>query len=81
MANQQLPAFDWHYLFGHTTVLLVALHLAFNFRIAWNYVTRRAPNAPRVVERRAPTIAGAAGRAAVAGQRLERNVQVRRAAR
>ena len=46
MANQQLPPFDWHYLFGYTTVLLVALHLAFNFRIAWNYVTH-APNAPR----------------------------------
>lgn len=46
MANQQLPPFDWHYLFGYTTVLLVALHLAFNFRIAWNYVTR-APNAAR----------------------------------
>ena len=46
VANQQLPAFDWHYLFGYTTVLLVALHLVFNFRIAWNYVTR-APNAAR----------------------------------
>ncbi len=46
VANQQLPAFDWHYLFGYTTVLLVALHLAFNFRIAWNHVTR-APNAAR----------------------------------
>ena len=46
VANQQLPPFDWHYLFGYTTVLLVALHLAFNFRIAWNYVTR-APNAAR----------------------------------
>ena len=40
MANQQLPPFDWHYLFGYTTVLLVVLHLAFNFRIAWNHVTR-----------------------------------------
>ena len=46
VANQQLPAFDWHYLFGYTTVLLVALHLAFNFRIAWNHVTH-APNAAR----------------------------------
>ena len=46
MANQQLPPFDWHYLFGYTTVLLVALHLAFNFRIAWNHLTR-APNAVR----------------------------------
>ena len=30
VANQQLPVFDWHYLFGYATLLLVALHLAFN---------------------------------------------------
>ena len=52
MANQQLPPFDWHYLFGYTTVLLVALHLAFNFPIAWRYLTRPpgATPAPPVVE-------------------------------
>ena len=51
MANQQLPPFDWHYLFGYTTVLLVALHLAFNFPIAWRYLTRppgAVPAAPVV---------------------------------
>ena len=51
MANQQLPPFDWHYLFGYTTVLLVALHLAFNFPIAWRYLTRprgASPAAPVV---------------------------------
>ena len=46
MANQQLPPFDWHYLFGYTTVLLVALHLAFNFPIAWRYLTRPSGTAP-----------------------------------
>ena len=46
MANQQLPPFDWHYLFGYTTVLLVALHLAFNFPIAWRYLTRPSGAAP-----------------------------------
>ncbi|MDP3085846.1 MAG: SagB family peptide dehydrogenase, partial [Rubrivivax sp.] len=46
VANQQLPAFDWHYLFGYTTVLLVALHLAFNFRVAWRYLTRPPGAAP-----------------------------------
>ncbi len=30
VANQQLPVFDWHYLFGYCTVLLVAVHLGFN---------------------------------------------------
>lgn len=35
VANQQLPVFDWHYLFGYATVLLAALHLCFNFPIVW----------------------------------------------
>ncbi len=39
VANQQLPVFDWHYLFGYGTVLLVALHLAFNFRVVWRFFT------------------------------------------
>lgn len=40
VANQQLPVFDWHYLFGYATVLLVALHLVFNLPLAWRYLTR-----------------------------------------
>jgi SagB-type dehydrogenase family enzyme len=40
VANQQLPVFDWHYLFGYGTVLLVTLHLAFNFRTVWRYFVR-----------------------------------------
>ena len=35
VANQQLPVFDWHYLFGYGTVLLVSLHLVFNFPTVW----------------------------------------------
>jgi SagB-type dehydrogenase family enzyme len=30
VANQQLPVFDWHYLFGYGTVILVLIHLFFN---------------------------------------------------
>ena len=30
VANQQLPVFDWHYLFGYGTLLLVFIHLFFN---------------------------------------------------
>ena len=30
VANQQLPVFDWHYLFGYGTLLLVFIHLSFN---------------------------------------------------
>lgn len=39
VANQQLPVFDWHYLFGYGTVLLVLLHLGFNFRVVWRHLT------------------------------------------
>lgn len=46
VANQQLPVFDWHYLFGYGTVLLVALHLAFNFRVVWRFFTGPWPAAP-----------------------------------
>ena len=41
VANQQLPVFDWHYLFGYGTVLLVSLHLAFNFPLVWRFFARR----------------------------------------
>lgn len=38
VANQQLPVFDWHYLFGYATVALVALHLVFNFPLVWRHL-------------------------------------------
>ncbi len=38
VANQQLPVFDWHYLFGYATVLLLLVHLAFNVRVVWRHV-------------------------------------------
>ena len=41
VANQQLPVFDWHYLFGYATVALLALHLAFNLPVVWRVLTRR----------------------------------------
>lgn len=41
VANQQLPVFDWHYLFGYGTVLLLSLHLAFNFPVVWRFFARR----------------------------------------
>lgn len=55
VANQQLPVFDWHYLFGYATLLLVAVHLGFNGRIVWRYFTRpRAAPPPRVAADRPP---------------------------
>jgi SagB-type dehydrogenase family enzyme len=41
VANQHLPVFDWHYLFGYATVLLLAAHLAFNFRVVWRHLLQR----------------------------------------
>lgn len=41
VANQQLPVFDWHYLFGYGTVLLVSLHLVFNLPVVWRFFARR----------------------------------------
>ena len=43
VANQQLPVFDWHYLFGYTTLLLVSIHLWFNFPLVMRWL--RGPKA------------------------------------
>ncbi len=34
VANQQLPVFDWHYLFGYATLVLLGVHLYFNLPMA-----------------------------------------------
>lgn len=54
VANQQLPVFDWHYLFGYATVLLVSVHLVFNFRQVWQFLRRRRPLDPE--PERAPSV-------------------------
>ena len=41
VASQQLPVFDWHYLFDYATLLLVALHLVFNFPIVLRWLDKR----------------------------------------
>ena len=58
VANQHLPVFDWHYLFGYLMLVLLVLHLAFNLRTVWQHLRRPRPAAAR---------AGVA--AAVAGRR------------
>ncbi len=47
VANQQLPVFDWHYLFGYATLLLVSLHLVFNLPVVvrWFAKGRSGPAA------------------------------------
>ena len=56
VANQQLPVFDWHYLFGYATLALVAIHLVFNLPIVVRWFARKAsspaarqPGGPKVV--------------------------------
>ncbi|MCZ8177064.1 MAG: SagB family peptide dehydrogenase [Burkholderiaceae bacterium] len=55
VANQHLPVFDWHYLFGYATVALLLVHLGFNFHVVWRTLTqRRAAAAPRTESPRGP---------------------------
>ncbi|HYN62911.1 MAG TPA: SagB family peptide dehydrogenase [Rubrivivax sp.] len=62
VANQQLPVFDWHYLFGYATVLLLALHLVFNWPIVWRWLTRwRTAATPRAATPIVGTRRGAIG--------------------
>lgn len=57
VANQHLPVFDWHYVFGYATLLLLAVHLAFNARALLAHLRRRPPAAAPVAGRR--PVAGA----------------------
>jgi len=66
VANQQLPVFDWHYLFGYGTALLVSLHLAFNFPLVWRFFTRR-PERGREVSQTPAAAAVAATRRSLLG--------------
>lgn len=75
VANQQLPVFDWHYLFGYGTALLVALHLVFTGPVVWRLLTHRrtaaggagpATRAPQGVRRGLLTVLGIGGLGTVA---------------
>jgi SagB-type dehydrogenase family enzyme len=44
--NQQLPPFDWHYLFGYATTLLFAVHLAFNLRLVVRHFAKAKSSEP-----------------------------------
>lgn len=46
VANQQLPVFDWHFLFGYATLLLVSLHLFFNLPLLVRWLRQRRSAAP-----------------------------------
>ena len=57
VANQQLPVFDWHYLFGYATLLLVALHLVFNLPVVVRWLAKRG-TAGAPVRRAGPPVVG-----------------------
>ena len=63
VANQHLPVFDWHYVFGYATLLLLAVHLAYNLRALWAHLRRRPVVQPVGVGRR--PVAGALALAGV----------------
>lgn len=46
VANQQLPVFDLHYLFGYATLLLVTVHLIFNLPLVLRWLRRAPPALP-----------------------------------
>ncbi|HEU4852046.1 MAG TPA: SagB/ThcOx family dehydrogenase [Telluria sp.] len=54
VANQQLPVFDWHYLFGYATLLLVSVHLWFNLPVVVRWL-----RGPHAAARPAQTAGGA----------------------
>lgn len=60
VAHQHLPVFDWHYVFGYSMLVLVAVHLGFNFRLMWRTLRRRqalAPGAPPATPGTVATVA------------------------
>ncbi|UGQ46922.1 SagB/ThcOx family dehydrogenase [Massilia endophytica] len=61
VANQQLPVFDWHYLFGYGTVALLLVHLYFNLPLVWTALRK-----PRRAESPAKGRRSRAGLAALA---------------
>jgi len=45
VANQHLPVFDLHYLFGYLTLVLVIVHVAFNWQVLMGFFRKRSPKA------------------------------------
>jgi hypothetical protein len=43
VARMDLPAFDWHYLFGYCTLVLLVVHLGFQVRVLATFFRRLAP--------------------------------------
>ena len=57
VANQELPAFDLHYLFGYLTLLLVVAHVWINAPLLARFVRRAAPSLAASGQRFRPGVA------------------------
>jgi SagB-type dehydrogenase family enzyme len=67
VANQHLPVFDWHYVFGYALLILVCVHLGFNARALWLHLrptaheSTAAAHASRALARRRPWLGALGG--------------------
>jgi SagB-type dehydrogenase family enzyme len=62
VARQELPVFDWHYVFGYVTAALMIFHVAYNWRVVASTLSKWSP-APLVEgtgNRFRPMVRGAA---------------------
>jgi SagB-type dehydrogenase family enzyme len=66
VANQQLPVFDWHYLFGYCTLLLVSVHLVFNLPAVLRWLRRAPASGQPASKPRGPMVVGKAAAIGVA---------------
>jgi SagB-type dehydrogenase family enzyme len=48
VARMDLPAFDWHYLFGYAVMLLVAVHVALEAKVVLAALRRASPRLPLI---------------------------------
>jgi SagB-type dehydrogenase family enzyme len=60
VANQELPVFDLHYLFGYLTAVLVVVHVWINAPLLARFVRKRAPALAAEGQRFRPSVAWAA---------------------
>ena len=44
VANQELPVFDIHYLFGYITIILAIVHVASNWKRIVNFFVKKTPS-------------------------------------
>ena len=51
MAQHELPVFDLHYLFGYITLVLVIVHIAFNWKSLMGFFARHPTRSTSIKEK------------------------------